>query len=166
MPRNVAGPKLRNEVHMPSGGARLNSGPAPDPNSYNSLKKDWYTLPAAGFTGPTPVWPLLGLSDRESELWVLYWLKPQAILWDQNNQQLEVALHVRRLGEVELPDSSVSLGTLIKQQMDALLLTIPALNSAHIVIGAPGVPVAISSSKSARRTSSGDWLTGVSVEGA
>lgn len=48
---------------MPRGGARVNSGPTPDPNA---LRRDragdregWTYLPAAGFTGPIPGWPLV-----------------------------------------------------------------------------------------------------------
>jgi hypothetical protein len=50
---------------MVSGGARVNSGPAPDPNALRrdrerGLDKDgWLTLPAGGYTGPIPAWPLL-----------------------------------------------------------------------------------------------------------
>ena len=150
---------------MASGGARLNSGPAPDPSSYSSLKKDWDTLPASGFSGPVPVWPLPDQSGREAELWVIYWRKPQAIIWDRNNQQLEVALHVRRISEVEIPDSPTALGTLVRQQMDALLLTIPAMNAAHILISST-VPAALAPSRSARQTKNNTWLSAVSVEGA
>jgi len=150
---------------MASGGARLNSGPAPDPSSYSSLKKDWDTLPASGFAGPVPVWPLPSQSERESELWDIYWRKPQAIIWDRNNQQLEVALHVRRISEVELPDSPTALGTLVRQQMDALLLTIPALNAAHILISS-SAPQAPTPAKGARKTKTDNWLSAVSIEGA
>lgn len=48
---------------MPRGGARFNSGPAPDPNALRrdrpSDKDGWTTLPAGGFTGKIPPWPLI-----------------------------------------------------------------------------------------------------------
>ena len=50
---------------MPKGGARINSGPPPDPNALRrdrgtGLDKDgWLTLPADGYSGPVPGWPLL-----------------------------------------------------------------------------------------------------------
>lgn len=54
---------------MPSGGARVNSGPPPDPNALRrgrskdgptSLDRDgWLTLPSSGYDGPVPEWPLL-----------------------------------------------------------------------------------------------------------
>ena len=150
---------------MASGGARLNSGPAPDPASYSSLRKDWDTLPASGFAGLVPEWPLPDQSGREAELWDVYWRKPQAIIWDRNNQQIEVALHVRRISEVEIPDSPTALGTLVRQQMDALLLTIPAMNAAHILISSTVLTVS-APLKSARQTKNNTWLSAVSVEGA
>lgn len=50
---------------MASGGARPNSGPPPDPNALRrdrnvGLDRDgWLTLPASGYDGETPDWPLL-----------------------------------------------------------------------------------------------------------
>ena len=122
---------------MASGGARLKSGPAPDPNALRRDRKDdasWTSLPAEGRTAKAPVFPLLDESAREVELWDLYWAKPQALLWEHNGQELEVALFVRRLAEAEERGSSTSLGTLVRQQMDALLLTIPSMNAARIRI--------------------------------
>lgn len=58
---------------MAKGGARVNSGPPPDPNALRrdrnrDLDKDgWLTLPASGFDGDVPAWPLLpdiGLRSR------------------------------------------------------------------------------------------------------
>ena len=47
---------------MPRGGARVNSGPPPDPNALRrdrpSDKDGWTALPAAGRQGDPPVWPL------------------------------------------------------------------------------------------------------------
>lgn len=111
------------------------------------------------------MWPLPDQSEREVELWAIYWRKPQAIIWDRNNQELEVALHVRRIGEVESPESPTALGTLVRQQMDALLLTIPAMNAAHILISSTATS-APTPTKGARKTKGDNWLSAVSVEGA
>lgn len=47
---------------MPRGGARVNSGPPPDPNALRrDRKKDqdgWTSLPSEGYTGSIPAWPL------------------------------------------------------------------------------------------------------------
>src|SRR5690554_2627257 len=121
---------------MVSGGARLRSGPAPDPNA---LRRDrevgqWVTLPAEGRTGPTPEWPLTDPTARELELWQQLWRKPQALLWERNGQHHEVAMYCRRFAAAEVPDAPVALGTLVRQMMDSLLLTLPAMRSARVRI--------------------------------
>jgi hypothetical protein len=122
---------------MPKGGARLNPGPAPDPNALRRDRKDdgaWTTLPATGREGDPPVWPLLAQSDREADLWATFWAKPQAVLWERQGQVYEVAMHVRTFAEAESPGCPVNLRTLVRQQADALLLTIPAMLSARVRI--------------------------------
>lgn len=129
---------------MASGGARARSGPAPDPNALRRDRKDdaaWLTLPAEGRQGKTPSWPLLDPDPRELQLWVSYWKKPQAVLWEHNNQHFEVALHIRTFFEAERADAVASLRTLVRQQMDALLLTIPAMHAARVKIAADEVAV-------------------------
>jgi hypothetical protein len=48
---------------MPKGGARINSGPPPDPQALRrdrpSDKDGWTLLPAGGYQGVVPPWPLL-----------------------------------------------------------------------------------------------------------
>ncbi len=66
---------------MPRGGARVNSGPPPDPNALRRDRKEdqagWTMLPASGRDGRTPKWPLppdvrlsaaLELAEREREV--------------------------------------------------------------------------------------------------
>lgn len=114
---------------MPSGGARARSGPPPDPNA---LRRDrdageWTHLPAAGRQGPPPTWPLSRPSAREVELWAHEWTRPQAVMWELNRQQVEVAMYVRSLREAEKPRASVAARTLIRQQQEALGLSLPGL---------------------------------------
>lgn len=141
---------------MASGGARVRSGPAPDPHA---LRRDreagqWVTLPAEGRTGPTPEWPLTDPTARELELWQQLWRKPQALLWERNGQHHEVAMYCRRFAAAEVPDAPVALGTLVRQMMDSLLLTIPAMRSARVQI-AGGEGKAEAESKPARRRGGG-----------
>lgn len=86
-------------------------------------------LPADGRPGDPPQWPLLGQSDREVELWAALWRKPQALMWERLGQELEVALFVRNLAQVELPGAPINLGTLVRQQQDSLGLTTPGLRA-------------------------------------
>jgi hypothetical protein len=98
---------------MPRGGARLNSGPAPDPNALRRDRKDdrdgWVTLPAEGYQGDIPDWPLAGgvvgvkggaavamqVAMQEAEIWRRVWRTPQAVWWAQNGLAYEVAVYCR-----------------------------------------------------------------------
>lgn len=125
---------------MPSGGARVRSGPAPDPNALRRDRRsdgEWTVLPAEGRAGDPPAWPLVGQSEREAELWTLLWRRPQAVEWERLHQTVEVALYVRNLSLAELPGSPVALGTLVRQQADALGLTIPGMRSLRWRIDEP-----------------------------
>jgi hypothetical protein len=130
----------------------VSPGPAPDPNALRRDRKDdpsWTSLPASHKT-PPPVWPLPDHLEREAELWSIYWAKPQSLLWKLNNQEIEVALFVRRLSEVEIANAPATLHTLLLKQMELLLLTIPAMYKAHVKI----VPEEMKSRRNAKKTAS------------
>ena len=129
---------------MPKGGARTRSGPAPDPNA---LRRDhdaneWIMLPAAGRTGRAPAWPLSKVSRRENTLWLKYWRLPQAVEWERQNQQVEVALYVRRLVEAEVPGSIAALSTLVRQLADSLGITQPGMRANRWRIAETEAPAA------------------------
>jgi hypothetical protein len=147
---------------MASGGARLRGGPAPDPNALSRDRKSdvgFTVLPASGRVGDPPLWPLTEASPREAVLWAAFWAKPQAILWERNGQAFEVAMHVRCFAEAEVQQASSAVRTLVRQQADALLLTIPAMHSARVRISVDEVrgkreaaPVAASPPASSSRS--------------
>jgi hypothetical protein len=116
MPRDAA-----EEIKMPSGG-HANSGPPPDPNSLKTTKRGltYTALPAAGYAGGVPEFPLPKVAvydiwfedkkrvkefdaeatearfDRELELWTWAWGTPQAAAWAKEPwRQHPVALWVR-----------------------------------------------------------------------
>ncbi|MDP8928662.1 MAG: hypothetical protein M3O70_08840 [Actinomycetota bacterium] len=115
---------------MPSGGARSRSGPSPDPDALRRERDGdgWRTLPAAGRKGPPPEWPLPRPTKREQELWAREWARPQALVWEANGQEVEVALYVRLLRTCESPNTPTTAVTELRRQMDALGLTIPGLS--------------------------------------
>ncbi|GAB3166653.1 hypothetical protein GCM10027059_25940 [Myceligenerans halotolerans] len=100
---------------MPRGGARVNSGPPPDPNALRRDRKDdkagWISLPSEGRQKPAPEWPLppvtvfgdsdeaetrrMELGERELQLWAEMWAKPQAVMWERLRCADRVALYVR-----------------------------------------------------------------------
>lgn len=116
---------------MPSGGARANSGPPPDPNALRRNRKSdasgWSTLPAEGRTGPTPVWPLVDVEPREWDLWRDLWTRPQAVMWERLGLDYEVALFVRTLAEAEEPQPRSDAAKLTKQYLESLGLTGPGM---------------------------------------
>lgn len=151
---------------MAKGGARSRSGPAPDPDA---LRRDrdgdgWVTLPAAGRKGAAPKWPLVApkvvdaegrarvqlsrqIAKRETELWKGLWRTPQAVRWQTNGQELEVALYVRSLVEAEQVGAPISLRTLIRQQQEALGLSLPGLARNRWRIGEVAAPAPKETSK-------------------
>lgn len=110
-------------------GGHAHSGPAPDPNA---LRRDrdssgWTLLPAAGREGEVPEWPLDAQTAREAVLWKREWRRPQALMWERNGQELEVAMYVRSLAAAERLDAAVAARTLVRQQQESLGLSVPGL---------------------------------------
>lgn len=129
---------------MPSGGARLRSGPPPDPNALRRDRdgKDWVKLPHDGRQGDTPPWPeeIPDPSVAELAHWQRLWKMPQALIWEADQVFDNVALYVRTFAECAEKDGSVGRRTLLRQMGDALLLSIPALHAARYTIApAPAV---------------------------
>jgi hypothetical protein len=64
------------------GGARVRSGPVPDPRSANSEHRGGTVLlPAGGYDGPVPDFPIPHPQLRDLELWAWAWRSPQAVMW-------------------------------------------------------------------------------------
>ena len=109
---------------MTRGGARNRSGPQKDPNSGRSeaLGYALTALPAEGYGGPVPRWPLpkraiwiqykvdgdtvrerddaaeTQVADRERELWEWAWRTPQACAWSMPSESwrlMTIAMWVR-----------------------------------------------------------------------
>jgi hypothetical protein len=55
-------------------------------------------------------------------------------MWEANGQASEVALYVRSLKDAEKPRASTASRTLVRQQMDALGITVPGLRANRWVI--------------------------------
>lgn len=110
------------------------SGPAPNPQSRRqsgAQAHTWIELPAEGFAGPIPEWPLVTneastahllndppkankkiplytdasrLDGREKHHWAKVWRLPQAAAWAINGSGYDVALYVRCLVKGEFGD--------------------------------------------------------------
>lgn len=158
---------------MPRGGARVVSGPPPDPRSLKQTKLaekgGWTTLPAEGRTGPVPEWPLVSPAPRELDLWEKLWSMPQALMWEAMGQHDEVAMYVRCFVEAERIDGRIDIKKLVRQYADSLGLSVQGMlrNRWKVAPAAQadeqGAPVAVP----ARRPSARDRLKVVpSGEGA
>lgn len=116
---------------MPSGGARVTSGPPPDPRSLRSQRlgfsDGWRELPEAGRKGRLPRWPLEDQTDREKALWREMWKLPQAVMWEEMRQQWSVGLVVRLRARAEGRSSSAALLMELRQHEDSLGLTTPGM---------------------------------------
>lgn len=88
-------------------------------------------------------------------MWEREWKRPQAVEWERNGQELEVALYVRTFGDAEMPEASASVRTLVKQQQEALGISLPGLARNRWRIAGPDAAAPSASPARARRASSG-----------
>lgn len=111
---------------MASGGARNRSGPPLDPNSARSDYRgvSLTALPAEGFRGDVPVFPLPLASERELEVWTALWATPQACAWFlQSWRWGQVADLVRMQVRAEDVDVQVGVYSSLRQLRADLGLT-------------------------------------------
>lgn len=141
---------------MPSGGARARSGPAPDPTALRRDRKDdkeWLSLPAEGFKGDAPSFPLPKILvynvywvdkervreldegateirwDAETSMWEELWQKPQATMWDALGLKFQVAAYIRAYIESVGPDSNAGLKTAALRMEAELGLSTVGMNA-------------------------------------
>lgn len=99
---------------MPRGGARNRSGPTADPTSGRSDRRGFKltALPAQGYDGPVPEFPLSAPTERELDVWADLWRTPQACAWSMPSESWRVrtvALYVRTVVRCEEPDAGAAL---------------------------------------------------------
>lgn len=115
------------------------AGRKPDPQAADA--GSWTVLPAAGREGDAPDWPLSKATARELKLWRDEWRRPQAVQWEANSQQIEVALYVRTLVAAERRTAPAAIRNLVKQQMEYLGISQPGMLRLRWLIGpAESVP--------------------------
>ena len=66
-------------------------------------------------------------AEREQFFWKHEWNRPQAIMWERNGQEREVAVYCRTFARAEKSDAPIQALTLLRQQMEALGVSIPGL---------------------------------------
>lgn len=140
-----------------SGGARVRSGPPPDADAFRRDRKDdqasWTTLPIEGRRGKKPPpWPLLDQSDREKQLWPIFWAKPQAVIWERDHVVEAVAMYVRQFCEGEIPKSSAENRKTIRMMGADLYLTPDSLLKARLRIATDEVEAKRAARTPAKKT--------------
>jgi hypothetical protein len=96
------------------GGSRNRSGPPANEKSERSDRRGYKltALPAQGYDGPVPAFPLPSASDRELEVWEQAWRTPQACAWSMLSEAWRlhtVAMWVRVKVRCEDPESGAAL---------------------------------------------------------
>ena len=99
---------------MSRGGARNRSGPAASESSERSDRRGYKltALPAEGYDGPVPDFPLPQANARELEVWAEAWKTPQACAWSLPSESWRVhtvAMWVRVKVRCEDPESGAAL---------------------------------------------------------
>jgi len=117
---------------MSSGGARNRSGPKPAEGSARSDRRGYSltALPAEGYDGPVPEFPLPDALDRELEVWERVWRTPQACAWSLPSEAWRadtVAMWVRTKVRCEAPDAGPSLIGQLHRFADQIGLTTAGL---------------------------------------
>lgn len=111
---------------MARGGARNRSGPQKDENSLTSTRRGVVltALPAEGYEGEIPEFPLPSPAARELEVWRQAWRTPQAEAWSvQPWRHRTVALWVRWSVRMEAEDASAALGNVVVRFADQIGMT-------------------------------------------
>jgi hypothetical protein len=99
-------------------------GPAPSPNPRRSNPRpELVLLPAGGYAGEVPPWPLGRQSKAEAEAWPVLWRTPQATAWARMQLARTVARYVRALVKAERPSAAAFLLSEVRQLEDRLGLT-------------------------------------------
>ena len=111
---------------MTSGGARNRSGylPGEDSERGRAEARSFLELPASGYQGEVPAFPLPEASGRELEVWAELWGSPQAFAWAGESWRWPaVAMYVRVRVRAEDPDAPATLLAQIHRFADQVGLT-------------------------------------------
>jgi hypothetical protein len=114
---------------MTSGGPRNRSGRTVSATSEAGLLLT--ALPAEGFKGRAPRWPLTTPSMRERAVWRQLWRTPQACAWSlpsENWRINTVAMYCRTLVRCEDPEAPASLLAQLHRFADQIGMTTAGLS--------------------------------------
>lgn len=154
---------------MSRGGARNRSGPKADEKSGRSDARGYTltALPAEGYAGPTPEFPLPSASSRELDVWAEVWKSPQACAWSMPSEAWRtatVAMWVRVKVRCEDPDAGAALLGQLHRFADQIGMTTAGLAEMGWKVAVDETAVKREAQPAAKRASSRDRLKVVSGE--
>lgn len=157
---------------MPRGGARNRSGPRPEEQSGRSDRRGYKltALPAEGYDGPPPPWPLSRPLKRELDLWAWLWTTPQACAWAMESETWRirtVAMYARVAIRCEERDAPGSILAQLHRLGDQIGMTTAGLAEMGWKVATDEVSERREEPKKqpAKRTSARDRMTVVKASG-
>jgi hypothetical protein len=98
-------------------------------------------LPAKGYDGPVPPWPLPGrTSAAEREAWAQLWRTPQALAWEKLGWTRTVARYCRIMVRAERPGSTAAIQGQASKLETELGLTPKAMRLLLWTVEQPAAP--------------------------
>lgn len=134
---------------MTSGGPRNRAGRKPDPTSARSDRRGFTltALPASGFDGDAPEWPLLPhnvpeLHERELAIWAEAWRTPQACAWSMESWRWPIIAEYCRIKAGVEDSANAALIAQLHRYRDQIGLTPAGLRENGWAIAAGGAKLA------------------------
>ena len=158
---------------MARGGARNRSGRPPSEDSGRSDRRGFSltALPAGGYDGEAPEFPLPNASERELTVWAQAWTSPQACAWSMPSESWRsetVALWVRTKVRCEDPEAPASLLGQLHRFADQIGMTTAGLAEMgwKVAVDQVGAKAAEKAADAPKAKSSRDRLAVVKADGA
>lgn len=127
-------------------------GPPPNPNARRrNATPSLVKLPADGYEGEIPEWPLGRRTKAAIQVWEQLWRTPQAHAWVQLGYTRSVARYVQLLLAAEKPDASAAVLSEVRQMEDRLGLNPLALLRLRWQIDEPGDVVPLRAASGGQR---------------
>lgn len=153
------------------GGARNRSGPAAKENSGRSDRRGYSltALPADGYDGPAPDFPLPDPTDRELEVWSVAWRSPQACAWSMPSEAWRVrtvAMWARLSVRCEDADAPAALLAQLHRFADQIGMTTAGLAEMGWKVAVDETATKREEKKSTKPSTSRDRMKVVKADGA
>lgn len=155
---------------MSRGGARNRSGPAASEDSGRSDRRGYSltALPAGGYSGEAPAFPLPLPSERELEVWAQAWTTPQACAWSMPSEMWRVrtvAMWVRLSVRCETEDAPAALLGQLHRFADQIGMTTAGLAEMGWKVAVDEVSKKAAEKQPEKAASSRDRLKSVKASG-